>query len=53
MAAGAFIVEKAGGRVGDFSGGDNWLFGAEMVAANQGVFDELIREINAFDLNVK
>lgn len=53
VAAGAYIVEKAGGRVGDFSGGNNWLFGAEMVAANDAVFDELVREINAFGLSVK
>ena len=42
VAAGAYIVEKAGGKTGDFSGGGNWLFGGEMAAANSLVYDELI-----------
>lgn len=33
VAGGAFIVERAGGKVSDFSGGDNYLFGREIVAA--------------------
>ena len=50
VAAGAFIVEKAGGRVGDFAGGHNWLFGGEMVAANPLVFDELTTQLQHFGL---
>ena len=50
VAAGAYIVEKAGGRVGDFRGGANWLYGGEMVAAGQGVFDELVCQLKAFGL---
>ena len=50
VAAGAFIVEKAGGRVGDFAGGHNWLFGSEMVAANPLVFDELTTQLQHFGL---
>lgn len=34
IAAGALIVEEAGGTVTDFSGGDNYLFGREILAAN-------------------
>ncbi len=37
VAAGALLVEEAGGRVTDFSGGDNYLFGKEIVAVNQGI----------------
>jgi myo-inositol-1(or 4)-monophosphatase len=33
VAAGAFIVQQAGGYVSDFSGGDNYLFGREIVAS--------------------
>lgn len=33
VAAGAFIVEQAGGKVSDFKGGNNFLFGREMCAA--------------------
>lgn len=50
VAAGAFIVEKAGGKVGDFGGGSNWLTGGEMVAANPYVFDELVSQIQYFGL---
>ncbi len=34
VAAGAFIVEQAGGFVSDFAGGDNFIFGREIIAAN-------------------
>ena len=32
VAAGSFIVEQAGGKVTDFNGGDNHLFGGELCA---------------------
>jgi myo-inositol-1(or 4)-monophosphatase len=32
MAAGTLLVREAGGIVTDFSGGDNWLFGGDVVA---------------------
>ncbi len=51
VAAGAFIVEKAGGRIGDFSGGNTWLYGGEMLAANPLVFDEMIECLYKFELN--
>ncbi len=34
VAAGSLIVEQAGGKVTDFSGGNNFLFGKELVAGN-------------------
>lgn len=34
VAAGAFIVQKAGGTIMDFKGGDNYLFGQEIIATN-------------------
>lgn len=48
VAAGAYLVEKAGGCISDFSGGNNWLFGREMVAANQHLFPALIGEVKRF-----
>lgn len=48
VAAGAFIVQQAGGRVCDFSGGDNWLFGREIVAANANLFTELSQVISSY-----
>lgn len=40
VAAGAFIIQQAGGKVSDFNGGDNWLFGGEIVVAGNNFFDE-------------
>ena len=41
VAAGAFIVKQAGGKVSDFSGSDNFLFGREIVATNAFVHEEI------------
>lgn len=48
VAAGAFIVEQAGGRVCDFSGGRDYIFGREIIAANVGVMDEFKGVIETF-----
>jgi myo-inositol-1(or 4)-monophosphatase len=40
VAAGAFLVSQAGGKVCDFKGGNDFLFGGELVASNSGIFDE-------------
>lgn len=42
VAAGAFIVQQAGGTICDFSGKDNWLFGKEIIACNPQVSSEFI-----------
>ena len=41
VAAGALMVREAGGRVTDFSGGDDWLFGENCVATNGVLHEEL------------
>lgn len=46
VAAGAFILQQAGGEVTDFNGGDNWLFGGEIIAASHSYFPEFFRIIN-------
>lgn len=46
VAAGAFIVQEAGGKVCDFKGGNDYLFGREIVASSAAVeaeFFELIK----------
>ncbi|MBN2486201.1 MAG: inositol monophosphatase [Bacteroidales bacterium] len=48
VAAGAFIIEAAGGRVTDFKGGNDFLFGKEIVAGNSLLFDELQSVIGSF-----
>ncbi len=45
VAAGAFIVMQAGGRVSDFKGGDSFLFGKELVAANAAIFNEFQQHV--------
>ena len=41
VAAGALIVEEAGGRVGDLAGGRDFLRTREMIAAGPGIFGAL------------
>lgn len=46
VAAGALIVQEAGGKVSDYSSGDNYIFGKEILAASTAIYDELYREVN-------
>lgn len=48
VAAGAFIIQQAGGKVSDFSGGDNWLFGREIVASGPDLFPEFQQSVQHF-----
>jgi myo-inositol-1(or 4)-monophosphatase len=45
VAAGALIVEEAGGTVSDFSGGGNWLFGREIACSNGHIREDFMRII--------
>ena len=48
VAAGTFIIRQAGGLACDFEGGQDWLFGGTIIAANASMFDEfreVIRQI--------
>ncbi len=46
VAAGALIVTEAGGKIGDFNGNQNWLFGKEIVASNAPVYNAFFKAIN-------
>jgi len=48
VAAGALLVKKAGGIVQDFRGGDDYLFGREIIAATNGVFEDIARIIREY-----
>jgi myo-inositol-1(or 4)-monophosphatase len=48
VAAGALIVENAGGRVTDFSERDNYVFGREIVASNNTIHSEFVRDVARF-----
>ncbi|NVO21469.1 MAG: inositol monophosphatase [Bacteroidetes bacterium] len=45
VAAGAFIVQQAGGRVTDFSGGSSYIFNGEMLASNSVMHEQLLDSI--------
>ncbi len=47
VAAGAFIVQQAGGKVTDFKGGNNFLFGNQLCAANANVHAEMLEIIES------
>ena len=48
VAAGALLVQEAGGRVTDFHEGQNFIFGEELVASNGAIHQELIGPIGKF-----
>ncbi len=45
VAAGSFILERAGGQCTDFSRGNNYIFGKELVASNSIIHDEIMQYI--------
>lgn len=49
VAAGCLMVQEAGGRVSDFAGDDDWLFGQNLVASNGRVHDELRAELSGVE----
>jgi len=42
VAAGALLVQEAGGKVSDFSGEENWLNGGEIVASNKTLHNQML-----------
>ena len=53
VAGGAFILQQAGGKLSDFSGGNNYIFGKEVVATNNAIFNEFLDTIQKFMLCAK
>ncbi len=45
VAAGALIVQQAGGKVCDFSGKNNYVYGKEIIATNFNVFEEFLLKV--------
>lgn len=48
VAAGAFIVQQAGGEISTFSGDDNYIFGKEIVASNGKIHEEFMKKLNVY-----
>lgn len=52
VAAGALIVTEAGGKVSDFSGGEKYLYGKEILAASPQVYAE-VSDVIQTNLRIK
>jgi myo-inositol-1(or 4)-monophosphatase len=48
VAAGAFLVEQAGGKVTDFSKSNNYIFGKEIISSNALIFEEITIALDKF-----
>lgn len=48
VAAGAFILQQAGGKTVDFNGGNNWLFGGEIISASNAYYPEFFGVVNKY-----
>jgi myo-inositol-1(or 4)-monophosphatase len=44
VAAGSILVKNAGGKVSDFSGKDNFIFGKEIITANGAIYAEFLEK---------
>ena len=53
VAAGALLVTEAGGKVTDFAGGDNYLFGREIIASNKHNYGEFAQIVASHMCNTK
>ncbi len=51
VAAGSLIVQEAGGIITDFSGGDNYLFGRQIIATNGKITKDLMEVIKTHFLD--
>ena len=47
MAAGALLVQEAGGRLSDWQGGGTWFESGDIVVAAPGVHGELVGALRA------
>lgn len=48
VAAGALIVQEAGGKISDFKGGNDYIFGKEIIAANANIFDDFLSVVKKY-----
>jgi myo-inositol-1(or 4)-monophosphatase len=48
VAAGSFILQQAGGKVCDFKGKNNYIFGKELVATNALIYDEFLSVVQKY-----
>lgn len=53
VAAGSLIVQRAGGIISDFRGGNDYIYGKELIAGTRMVQPEMLKIINHFWYNSK
>ena len=46
VAAGVIIVQQAGGKISDFSGKNNYLFGKEIIATNRNIYEDFLNSVD-------
>ena len=46
VAGGAFLVQQAGGKISDFSGNDDYIFGKEIIASSTNLFQPFFKVVN-------
>ena len=46
VAGGAYIVQQAGGKLSDFSGDENYIFGKEIIASSTNLYEPFFRVVN-------
>jgi myo-inositol-1(or 4)-monophosphatase len=47
VAGGAFIVQQAGGKISDFSGASDYIFGKEIIASSAALYDPFYTIVNS------
>ena len=48
VAAGVFLVQQAGGKVCDFKGGSDYIFGKDLIADNGHISEEFLRAVQTY-----
>ena len=48
VAAGVIIIKQAGGKLSDFKGDEDYIFGKELIASNNNIFDELLQVVRLY-----
>jgi len=48
VAAGIILIQEAGGKISDFKGGQNQLYGKQLLAANSNIYDVLLQKTKKY-----
>jgi len=48
VAAGAFLVQQAGGKVTDFKGNNDYVFGKQIVSSNNLTHNDFLKKLSSY-----